>query len=99
MRRAVCFVVQMGEVRWMEPTTAPTRSSGEALRRAARAGVQVAGPGLSMSGRTGWTSPDRWRCGCKRGRDGAPTGAPSLLLRHMKNEVGEEVIITPLRDR
>ena len=38
---AVCFVVQMGEVRWMEPNDRTHPEFGEALRRAARAGVQV----------------------------------------------------------
>ena len=73
---AVCFVVQMGDVEWMEPNDRTHPEFGEALRRAWTA----------PSNRTGWTLPDRWRCGCscKRGRDGAPTGAPSLLLRHMR---------------
>ena len=38
---AVCFVVQMGDVEWMEPNDRTHPEFGEALRRAARAGVQV----------------------------------------------------------
>ena len=38
---AVCFVVQMGDVRWMEPNDRTHPEFGEALRRAAGAGVQV----------------------------------------------------------
>lgn len=38
---AVCFVVQMGDVRWMEPNDRTHPEFGETLRRAARAGVQV----------------------------------------------------------
>ena len=38
---AVCFVVQMGDVRWLEPNDRTHPEFGEALRRAARAGVQV----------------------------------------------------------
>ena len=38
---AVCFVVQMGDVEWMEPNDRTHPEFGEALRRAAREGVQV----------------------------------------------------------
>ena len=38
---AVCFVVQMEGMRWMEPNDATHPAFGEALRRAARAGVEV----------------------------------------------------------
>ena len=38
---AVCFVVQMEGMRWMEPNDATHPDFGEALRRAARAGVEV----------------------------------------------------------
>ena len=38
---AVCFVVQMGDVRWLEPNDRTHPEFGQALRRAARAGVQV----------------------------------------------------------
>ena len=38
---AVCFVVQMGDVEWMEPNDRTHPEFGEALRRAAGAGVQV----------------------------------------------------------
>ena len=38
---AVCFVIQMGDVGWMEPNDRTHPEFGETLRRAARAGVQV----------------------------------------------------------
>lgn len=38
---AVCFVVQMEGMRWMEPNDATHPQFGEALRQAARAGVEV----------------------------------------------------------
>lgn len=38
---AVCFVVQMEGMRWVEPNDATHPAFGEALRRAARAGVEV----------------------------------------------------------
>lgn len=38
---AVCFVVQMGDVRWFEPNDATHPEFGKTLRRAAGAGVQV----------------------------------------------------------
>ena len=38
---AVCFVIQMEDVRWLEPNDATHPEFGQALRRAAAAGVQV----------------------------------------------------------
>ena len=38
---AVCFVVQMEGMRWMEPNDATHPEFGEALRRASRAGVDI----------------------------------------------------------
>ena len=44
----VCFVVQMGDVRWMEPNDRTHPEFGEALRRAAGAGGQVLALDLSL---------------------------------------------------
>ena len=38
---AVCFVIQMQDVRWLEPNDATHPEFGAALRRAAAAGVEV----------------------------------------------------------
>ena len=37
----MCFVIQMEDVRWLEPNDATHPEFGQALRRAAAAGVQV----------------------------------------------------------
>ncbi|MBR1781377.1 MAG: DNA/RNA nuclease SfsA, partial [Oscillospiraceae bacterium] len=38
---AVCFVVQMDDMRWLEPNDATDPAFGRALREAAQAGVEV----------------------------------------------------------
>ena len=40
-RAAVCFIVQMAGMKWMEPNDATHPEFGAALRRAAAAGVEV----------------------------------------------------------